>query len=356
MDNQVKRSHLRKLAEWRRAKYREPELRNLFLELTSQCNEHCLHCGSSCGSARSPEVPTDILLAMLSDVKDRLGIERTQLCITGGEPLLRKDFFELMGAAHDMGYAWGMTTNGTLVTPAVVEKLAECGMRTVSVSVDGLRDTHDRFRQRAGSYDEAIAGARNLGQSGLFAHVQVTTVVHAWNVGELDELFEVMVGLPIDSWRLATIEPMGRALAHPELMLTPDDCRRLFGFIRAKRAGGWPVKYGCCHYLGLDLEREVREGYFLCSAGIYTASIMSNGDIGTCLDVERRPETIQGNLYEDDFVDVWTNRFSFLRQELANLDERCAACDDREFCAGGSWHSFDFEAGRQRVCMKGVLY
>ena len=297
-----------------------------------------------------------MLLALLADVKQRLGIERTQLCITGGEPLLRKDFFELMAAANGMGYAWGMTTNGTLITPAVAQKLADSGMRTVSVSVDGLRETHDRFRQRSGSYDEAIAGVRNLGELGVFQHVQVTTVVHAWNIAELEELFHIMVELPIDSWRLATIEPMGRALEHPDLMLTSDDCRRLFAFIRQKRADGWPVKYGCCHYLGLELEREVREAYFLCSAGIYTASIMSNGDIGTCLDVERRPETIQGNIYEDDFVDVWTNRFGFLRQELANLDERCAVCDDREFCAGGSWHSFDFNAGHQRVCMKGVLY
>ena len=347
---------MHELAEWRREKYRNPELRHLFLELTEQCNEHCLHCGSSCGSAPSPQVPSDMLLDVLANVKERLGIERTQLCITGGEPLLRKDFFELMKAAHELGYAWGMTTNGTLITPDVARRLAESGMSTVSVSVDGMPDTHDRFRSRAGSHAEALDGVRNLAAQGSFSHVQVTTVVHAWNFPELDELFGLMVELPIDSWRLAAIEPMGRALEHPELMLTLEQHRALLEFVHFKRVQGWPVKYGCCHYLGTAFEREVREAYFICSAGIYTASIMANGDIGTCLDVERRPETICGNVYRDDFVDVWLNRFGFLRQELADLDERCSGCEEREFCAGGSWHSFDFASNHQRVCMKGTLF
>ena len=351
-----KRRHLEALADWRRRKYREPELRRLFLEVTSQCNEHCLHCGSSCTGAPADLVSIDTLLHVLTSVKEQLGIERTQLCITGGEPLLRRDFFELMTAANEMGYAWGMTTNGTLITPDIARRLAECGMRTVSVSVDGLPGTHDRFRQRAGSFEEALVGVRNLAAQNAFKHVQITTVVHAWNIDELDALFERFVNEPIDSWRLASIEPMGRALEHPELMLTPADYRRLLAFIRAKRAEGWPVCYGCCHYLGLDLEREVRDAYFICSAGIYTASIMANGDIGTCLDIERRPEIIQGNVLRDDFVDVWRNRFGFLRRELADLDEHCNACEDRKFCAGGSWHSFDFDARRQRVCLKGVVF
>lgn len=347
---------MRELAAWRQEKYRNPELRHLFLELTEQCNERCLHCGSSCESAPSPQVPSETLLGVLADVKERLGIGRTQLCITGGEPLLRKDFFELMAAVHDLGYAWGMTTNGTLITPEVARRLAECGMSTVSVSVDGLTATHDRFRGREGSHADALRGVRNLAAQESFKHVQVTTVVHTWNFAELGAMFEDMVELPIDSWRLAAIEPMGRALEHPELMLSPGEHRALLEFVRAKRSEGWPVKYGCCHYLGTGFEREVREAYFICSAGIYTASIMANGDIGTCLDVERRPETICGNVNRDDFVDAWLNRFGFLRQELANLDERCADCGEREFCAGGSWHSFDFGSNHQRVCMKGILF
>ena len=350
MDAATKRRHLAQLAEWRRAKYAEPELRHLFLELTLQCNERCLHCGSRCDAGKSPEVPSELLLDILADVKRRLDTRRTMLCITGGEPLLRRDFFELMESAAALGYPWGMTTNGTLITPEVAHDLARCGMRTVSVSIDGLRESHDAFRCRPGSFDAAIEGTWNLLREGAFSNVQVTTVVNKWNIGELDAMFAEFDKLPIDSWRLATIEPMGRALDHPDLMLDADDVHRLFEFIRAKRAQGWPLTYGCCHFLGVDWESEVRDFYFLCSSGIYIASIMTNGDIASCLDIERRPETIQGNVYRDDFVDVWNNRFAFMRRELADVDPRCADCSDRDFCAGGSWHSFDFDASRQRVC------
>ena len=351
-EHALKTDQLGQVAAWRREKYREPELRNLFIELTGQCNEHCLHCGSWCDGAATPQVPTERLLEILRDVKDRLGIERTMLCITGGEPLLRHDFFGLMTQAHAMGYRWGMTTNGTLITSDVARRLAESGMSTVSVSVDGLRDTHDRFRGRPGSYDETLRGIENLLAVDAFDHVQITTVVHQWNFGELDGMFDAFNELDIDSWRLAAIEPMGRALEHPELMLSAAEHRALLEYIRDKRYDGWPLTYGCSHFLGLDFEREVRDAYFLCTAGIYTASIMANGDIGSCLDIERRPETIQGNVYHDDFVDVWTNRFGFLRQDLANLDAACADCPDRTFCAGGSWHSFDFDNAHQRICLQ----
>ncbi len=356
MPNPLKHAHLQQIAERRRAKYAFPELRHLFLELTLQCNEHCLHCGSRCDAGKSPEVPTNLLLDILSDAKARLDTSRTMLCITGGEPLLRRDFFDLMERAAALGYSWGMTTNGVLITPQVAHDLARCGMKTVSVSIDGMRDSHDAFRCRRGSFDEALEGTWNLLREDAFQNVQITTVVSKWNIDELDAMFAEFDKLPIDSWRLATIEPMGRALDHPDLMLDDDDVRRLMWFIREKRLDDYPLSYGCCHYLGEDWEHEVRDFYFQCSAGIYTASIMANGDIASCLDIERRPEFVQGNVYRDDFVDVWQDGFASMRRELAELDPRCAACRERDFCAGGSWHSFDFDAHRQRVCMKGVLF
>ena len=91
-------------------------------------------------------------------------------------------------------------------------------------------------------------------------------------------------------------------------MLDKDDYRYLIEYIRSKRKEGYPVTYGCSHYLGLDYEREVRDWYFLCTAGIYTASIMANGDIGACLDIERRPETIMG-LYGSGALIYSASRF-----------------------------------------------
>ncbi len=352
----VKRAHLEKLSDYAQALYRHPELRNLFLELTLACNERCFHCGSSCASAMDGELTCEEWKRVIDEAYEDFGTSRVQLCVTGGEPLLRRDFFEIMGHARDRGFRWGMTSNATLITPEVARRLAEVGMSTISVSIDGLRDTHDRLRGLAGGYDRAMAGVRNLIDVGAFRVVQVTTVVNHANIGELDELFRIMDGIDIDSWRVIGIEPIGRALLRPDLMLTREDQVRLLDFIRAKRSQGYPLEYGCSHYLGLEYEAEVREWYWLCGAGLHVASVMANGDIGACLDIERRPELIQGNVRRDHLRDVWENRFEVFRRDLSDSSEVCRACEHARYCRGGAHHTWDHDESRQRLCFKGTLF
>ncbi|MBR5343530.1 MAG: radical SAM protein [Oscillospiraceae bacterium] len=352
----VKERAMDRLADYVRGLYREPKLRQLFLELTLQCNEHCFHCGSSAGSAPCGQLSLDEYRRILDEVKEDFDIRKLQLCITGGEPLLRPDFFEIMGYAHDLGYRWGMTSNGTLITKEVAHRLAECGMKTVSISIDGLPETHDRLRGFPGGYEFAMRGIQNLIDEKAFLNVQVTTVVNHGNIGELDALFEIMDGLDIDSWRVINLEPIGRALLRPELMCTPEDYRRLFSFIREKREAGYPVEYGCSHYLGEELEGELRDWFWLCNAGIYTASIMSNGDIGACLDIERRPETIQGNIRRDRFRDVWENRFELFRRDLSEGSAYCAGCSHAGHCRGGAHHSWNYDKNEPMICFKGLLF
>ena len=352
----VKTAHLNRLADYTRRLYREPQLRRLFFELTLQCNERCFHCGSSCTAARGDELSCEEWLRIIDQVKADFDISRMQLCITGGEPLLNRDFFDIMGYAHEQGFKWGMTSNATLITPSVAQRLADVGMGTVSVSIDGLRDTHDELRGLRGGYDRAMAGIQNLIDVGAFKNVQVTTVVNHGNIDQLDELFEIMDSLDIDSWRVINLEPIGRALLRPDLMLTGDDCRRLFDFIREKRRAGYPLEYGCSHYLGLEYEAEVREWYWLCNAGVYTASIMANGDIGACLDIERRPETIQGNIRRERLRDVWEGRFELFRHDLSDGCAECRSCEHVRFCRGDAHHSWDYDANKPMVCLKGTLF
>ena len=108
-------------------------------------------------------------------------------------------------------------------------------MGTISMSIDGLEETHDRQRGLKGGYQMAMKGIQNLIDRNAFEHISVTTVINHKNIGELDALYEVMEGLDIDSWRVIGIEPMGRALDYPDILLIPDDQRRLFIFIQEKR-------------------------------------------------------------------------------------------------------------------------
>ncbi|MBR3245016.1 MAG: radical SAM protein [Parasporobacterium sp.] len=349
---QLKKDQLKLLADYRKQLYQNPVLRFLFLELTLRCNERCLHCGSSCGDVKSEELTFQQYRKILDEVAEDFDLHTFQLCITGGEPLLRKDFFDIMGYANELGYSWGMTSNATLIDSGIARKLRESGMKTISVSIDGLPKSHDAFRRTPGGYEKAMKGIEALISEGGFQAIQVTTVLNHSNMDELDALYEIFREMEIDSWRVLGIEPMGRALQYPDLLLTEEDYLRLFDFIRDKRMEDMPVTYGCSHFLGYKFEREVRDYYFICNAGIYTASICCNGDIIGCLDIERRPEMVQGNILKDRFSDVWVNRFEFFRRGLDEMSEECSDCPVKEFCAGGARHSFDYDAGRQRMCFK----
>ncbi len=354
MDHYEKLRHLRQLSEYRRKVCREPLLKFLFFELTMRCNEHCLHCGSYCGDVESSELPVEVYKNILDKVKRDFPV-LPMICVTGGEPLLRKELFEIMSYAKSLGYLWGMTSNGTLITEDTARRLYEAGMKTISISIDGLEETHDQFRQTPGGFRRAVEGVRNLLKYD-FQNVQVTSVITKKSIGQLDDLFALMEELDVHSWRVINIEPIGRALKLEGYTLDPDDYRRLMSFIRSKRAEGYPVSYGCSHYLGTDYEREVRDWYFFCSAGLYTASIMANGDIGACLDIERRPETIMGNVLRDDFTEVWKNRFEIFRTPLSDLCEECSRCDSRYFCEGGAHHSWDYTNNRPLFCFKNILF
>lgn len=329
-------------------------LRNLFLELTVRCNERCLHCGSSCGDVKADEMTTQQYHTILKQISEDFDVNTFTLCITGGEPLLRTDFFDIMSDANDMGYLWGMTSNGILITPEVAKDLKRCGMKTISISIDGTQETHDAFRRTPGGWQKAMDGVENLIKTGGFKHIQVTTVVTHENIGQLDELYKIFSEMDIDSWRVINIDPIGRAKQYPHLLMTDEDFVRMFEFIRNKRMAGEPVTYGCEHYLGLEYEREVRDWYFHCVAGKEIASIMSNGDITACLDIERRPEFIMGNIFKDRFKDVWENGFQIFRKGLSC--GKCESCSEMEFCKGGAYHTWNFDENRPNICFKDVLF
>lgn len=356
LDVIMKKKRQKSVEAYRAALKIKPELRHLFLELTLRCNERCLHCGSRCGDVSSEELTPAQYGKFLAEIKGDFGTENKMLDITGGEPLLRSDFFDIMAAAHELGFYWGMTSNATLIDDSVARDLRRVGMGTISVSIDGLEQTHDAFRRTPGGWQKAMNGIESLIRTGGFKAIQVTTVVTRENIGQLEELYKILNGMDIDSWRIINIDPIGRAKEHPELLLTPDDYRYMFEYIRNKRIAGEPVCCGCSHYLGMEYEGEVRDWFYLCTAGTYIASIMANGDITACLDIERRPEFIQGNILRDRFKDVWENKFQIFRKDLGDENEKCRTCSERNNCHGDSYHSWDFDKHEPQLCFKGILF
>lgn len=188
--------------------------------------------------------------------------------------------------------------------------------------------------------------------------LQITTVVHKKNIQELDKIYKLLTELGIGHWRPINIEPIGRAKEHSDLLLEAEDYKYLLDYIRDKRSSPenyMDITYGCSHYLTTEYEREVRDYYFICGAGIYVASIMCNGDIAACLDIERRPELVQGNIGSDDFAEVWNNRYKIFRTERTEQCDMCSTCRDKEFCHADSMHTWNFEEKRPNLCIKQLL-
>ena len=343
---ELKRSQLERLARHRDSLRKVPHLRWLFFEITNRCNLHCRHCGSSCCSEGQSLTPGDIETTLKS-----IEHEKPMICLTGGEPLLHPDFFEIAGCVRSMGFFWGMTTNATLIDEECAGKLRQAGMSTVAVSLDGMEQSHDSLRQQKGAWRRAIRGLKCLQDEGF--EPQVTTVVHKGNFDDLEPLYDLLCKMEITSWRPINVEPIGRACESDGLLLRPDQFAALIKYIRNKRFDqncDMEVTFGCSHYLGDEQERMVRDHYFLCGAGILTASVRSNGDICACLDIENRQELVQGNIKTDDFMDVWNNRFQPFRRDRTADCSKCMECTERILCGGDSTHTWDFEQKKPLLC------
>lgn len=224
-------------------------------------------------------------------------------------------------------------------------------MSTVSVSLDGMERSHDLVRGKNGAWRSAIRGLYALLKAGF--QPQVTTVVHQKNFNDLKPLYTMLCDMGISSWRPINVEPIGRACESHDLLLSSEQFASLLSFIREKRFDSecnMEVTFGCSHYLGVENERMVRDHYFLCGAGILTASVRSNGDICACLDIESRKELVQENIRTDDFMEVWKHGFHVFRRDRTTDCAKCVNCSERFLCGGDSTHTWDFERNEPLLC------
>ena len=342
----IKYSQLKKVAEHREQLRSSPQLKWLFFEITRRCNLHCLHCGSSCDNKGA-----SLSLDDIDNVLESITGDKPMVCLTGGEPLLHPDFFEIAQCITEKSFCWGITTNATLIDKEVASRLKDVGMSTISVSLDGLEHSHDALRQKRGAWELALSGIKHLQDAGF--NPMITTVVYRDNIAILEKLYMFLCGIGIKSWRLVNMEPIGRANKFDELMLDYNQFKYLLTFIREKRfdrSCPMEVSFGCSHYLGVEDERMVRDHYFMCGAGIIVASVRSNGDITACLDIENRPELVQGNIRINNFMDIWLNRFHEFRHDRTTYSKICKNCPDRFLCGGDSTHTWDFEKKEPKMC------
>jgi radical SAM enzyme (rSAM/lipoprotein system) len=325
------------------------DLNYLFFEITQRCNLKCRHCGSDCtADAGVPDLPAETILAVLEGVRRRHDPSRITVAITGGEPLLYPGFFELGRAITDLGFPWGMVTNGWAWSPETVESARAAGMRTITVSLDGPEAEHDWLRGRKGSFRKAAQTLRLLAAAPWIQKMDVVTCVHRRNLDRLDETRRILMGLGVRHWRLFIVSPIGRAAAEPDLRLGRDDFRRLMAWVMAtRRRPGIAVAFSEAGYLGV-CDTRVRSAPYFCRAGINVAGIMVDGAILACPNIDRA--FAQGNVGEDDFCDVWEERYEVFRERGWMRRGDCAGCSEWGLCQGNAFHLWDRANGRPHIC------
>lgn len=325
-------------------------LRYLFVEITQRCNLRCLHCGSDCGASPRPgELSTDEWLAFFRDLGRRGPRDRMVLVITGGEPLCHPELDRILAGIREARLTWGMVTNGHALSEARVARLIQAGISSVTVSLDGLQASHDWLRGVPGTFERAAAGIRRLARAGL-PFFDVVTCVNPRNLGELPRVHALLGGLGVPAWRLFSIFPRGRARGNDALRLSPAQLREMLDFIaRQRRAGGAPrTSFSCEGYLPWRLDGQVRDEPYFCRAGISIGSVLCDGSIAACPNIPR--SLVQGNLREDDLLEVWERRFQPFRDRSWMRRGPCVGCGEWSRCQGNSLHLWDEEAGETACC------
>jgi MoaA/NifB/PqqE/SkfB family radical SAM enzyme len=192
-----------------------------------------------------------------------------------------------------------------LVDENIVEKCEDSGMKTVSVSLDGMAEAHNWLRNNELSYDRAINALKLFLKSGKFNVVEAITCVNANNINELEGMYKILRSIGVQKWRLFTIFPKGRAEQSRDLILNKDVLIQLFSFIKEKRNSNpsMHISYSEEGYLGCYWEKEVIDNFFFCGAGVNVGSLLADGSYGACPSLAR--EWIQGHVDEISFPEAW---------------------------------------------------
>ena len=310
-------------------------LMQLFWECTLRCNMRCRHCGSDCKvSAIHPDMPFADFEKVLLGIREKYDAGKILIILSGGEPLMREDIVSCGRRIRDLGFPWGMVSNGRLMSEEMVDALLQAGMRTATISLDGLEEDHNWMRGMPDSFAYASKAISRLAASPVA--FDVVTCVNRRNFPKLEQIKEYLISLGLKRWRIFTVFPVGRAATDPELQIDDASYRALMDFIvRTRKEGRIHLSYGCEGFLG-EYEGRVRDHLFSCQAGLTIASVRIDGAISGCTSIRSRFD--QGNIYTDDFVEVWENRFDDFRDHKKFRTDACAECKFWKWCQGNGMH------------------
>jgi len=296
-------------------------------ELTYACNLQCVHCLSSSGMRDPRELTTEQAKAVLDDLRD---MQVFYINIGGGEPMVRRDFFEILEHAQRCNIGVKFSTNGAFISAESARRLAAMNYLDIQISLDGAdRETNDRVRGD-GSYDTAIEAMEHL-RAANFGPFKISVVMTRHNVSQLDD-FKALADSYGAQLRITRLRPAGRgADTWNELHPTNDQQRVIYD---------WLIRHGENVLTGdsffhLNAFGESLPGLNLCGAGRVVCLIDPLGDVYACPFVIH-DEFKAGSVLDDGgFKAVWTSSELFTSLREPESPGACASCGSYDSCQGG---------------------
>ncbi len=305
----------------------DPAISQIVVEVNYECNHRCIFC-YNCW--KNDYVKEHVMTASEFEKVLEKAPDAERYAISGGEPLLRDDIFELLEITKNHSDQIALLTNGVLINDEKARKFSKLGIR-VQVPFHGLEKTHDQLVGMKGAYKRAIKGIAYLKKHGVdFA---VTSVANRKNIDELERIFELGVALGSKELQVIRFMPGGEGMVHRDLEL--DDK----GYIKMLKAlNNVGRKYGVFAAIGAPNlpcrfpEENYRHIHFgKCSAGIDWFAIDPSGRVRMC----NHSPTIIGNLLQQDFKEIWNHPVFRDFREGKMVPDECRGCKDLERCLGG---------------------
>lgn len=273
----------------------KPSLRYLELQITDKCNLKCRHC--YVGKQKNKELKIEKIFDICEQFQELQGL---RLIISGGEPLLHKEYWKFNDSIGRYQFRSILLSNGTLITPQVARRLK---VEEVQISIDGMEKSHDLLRGK-GAFKASIKGAENILKAGI--DLSVATIIHKYNLDDFDEMERLFRNIGVKDWSVDFPVFTGYFVANPDFSVSPEK-------------GGNLLKYG----FGSGLYQS--SGKFAC--GSHLCAITPDGKVCKCSFFIDHP---LGNIYNNNLKECW-KRLKHLRLN----DLKCKGCVYLKECRGG---------------------
>lgn len=321
------------------------QLKWLAWEITRRCNLNCIHCRSA-SRFNSPAGVWDIEHAK-AFLDDLINFAKPVVVLTGGEPLLHPQVFEIADYGRSLGLRMALATNGTMVTDETCRNMKKSGIQVAALSLDGANaDVHDGFRRQSGAFDAVMQAAALFKKHGIPFIINSSFTKR--NRADIEKTFLLAKKIGATAWYMFMIVPMGRAKEVLDELIEPDEYDKIlrWHFEQELKEKDILMRPTCApHYYRLVRQWSKEMGIKFrqrslswstggskgCVAGQTIAMVDAFGEVQPCSYFDESA----GNCLKTPLSKLWTTAPLLLRmRDFARYEGRCGACPYIKVCGG----------------------